>query len=283
MLLDRIEKLGRIVLWLAISSACVLAPITYLKLQSAAAEMAEASRKADAEEAAKKAQADLDERSGKTQRLTLASIGIVPVLVGRDAGTDRVHERVVTKRLSLRHRHGEKPRDGKVDDLNPGLQGRLPVRLDGRTFGDVRRRGDEHRLSQLIVRFRRWRRPTGRRHRDGRRASEGAGGSGCSSKGGSGGSALGLMIDVPRGGTEGLMSQRRWSGQVLFEDGVEWRVLRLCPTCWGSAVDPPRKPFEMTASAPIGACPHCTDGMQVQRFKTTAEFKRFASTVPDEA
>jgi hypothetical protein len=75
MLLDRIEKLGRIVLWLAISSACVIAPITYLKLQSAAAEMAEASRKADAEEAAKKAQAELDERSGKTQRLPLATMG----------------------------------------------------------------------------------------------------------------------------------------------------------------------------------------------------------------
>jgi hypothetical protein len=43
MLLDRTEKVGRIVLWLAISSACVIAPISYLKLQSAAAEMAEAS------------------------------------------------------------------------------------------------------------------------------------------------------------------------------------------------------------------------------------------------
>jgi hypothetical protein len=71
------------------------------------------------------------------------------------------------------------------------------------------------------------------------------------------------------------MAHRRWSGQVLFEDGVEWKVLRVCPTCWGSAVDPPRKPFEMTAMAPKGACPDCDDGMQVHRFKTTEELTAF--------
>jgi hypothetical protein len=75
MSLDSVEKVARLVLWLAISSACLIAPITYLRLEGAAAEMKEAAKKADAEEAATKAQVERDELSDKKRRFPLASMG----------------------------------------------------------------------------------------------------------------------------------------------------------------------------------------------------------------
>lgn len=72
--IDRIEKVGRLLLWLTLASAVVLVPITYIKQ----AQVAEAARKEEqafarkASEAAAKAAEDK-----KPVRLTLASMGAI--------------------------------------------------------------------------------------------------------------------------------------------------------------------------------------------------------------
>jgi hypothetical protein len=71
--IDRLEKIGRLVLWLALSSACVLAPITYVRLTSALAEQQRADAKEREEMAARKEAEALAEK--KAGRLTLASMG----------------------------------------------------------------------------------------------------------------------------------------------------------------------------------------------------------------
>lgn len=71
-LLERIEPGARILLWLAIASACVIIPIEYVNAKRDASKA-----EADAEEQAKKAEARIDEleKAAKPKRLTLASMG----------------------------------------------------------------------------------------------------------------------------------------------------------------------------------------------------------------
>lgn len=75
MWLDRIEKVGRLVLWLAISSACVIAPIVYIRALAAEADAKDAAKKAEAEDAKKKAADELEAKSCKTRRLSLSNMG----------------------------------------------------------------------------------------------------------------------------------------------------------------------------------------------------------------
>lgn len=73
--LDRIETTARVLLWLAIASACVIVPIAYISQKRA-----ETKAEADLQEAVKKAEAKVDElakekETNKPHRLALASIG----------------------------------------------------------------------------------------------------------------------------------------------------------------------------------------------------------------
>jgi hypothetical protein len=74
MWLDRVEKTGRFVLWLAIASACVIVPVSYVNQKRA-----ETKAEAELHEAVKKAEARADElekeKDKKPSRLTLASMG----------------------------------------------------------------------------------------------------------------------------------------------------------------------------------------------------------------
>lgn len=69
---DRIEKVGRVVLWLTLASAVVLVPITYIKQRSAETQLAEAARKEALSEAKR---AKDEEAARKPARLTLDSMG----------------------------------------------------------------------------------------------------------------------------------------------------------------------------------------------------------------
>jgi hypothetical protein len=75
--LDRIEKGGRLVLWLSLASACLIAPIEYARQHRAEVEMQEARRKADDEREKQKADEErkTKEATGENDRLTLASMG----------------------------------------------------------------------------------------------------------------------------------------------------------------------------------------------------------------
>jgi hypothetical protein len=76
-MIDRVEKIARVVLWLALSSAVVILPIAYLghKADEARADVALTEQK----DALKKAEAKLDEldkaKKNKPNRITLASVG----------------------------------------------------------------------------------------------------------------------------------------------------------------------------------------------------------------
>ena len=75
-LLDRIEKVGRVVLWFAIASACVVLPIEYV-LHKNALKREETKAEAELQTAVKRAEAKADEleKRNKSRRLTLASMG----------------------------------------------------------------------------------------------------------------------------------------------------------------------------------------------------------------
>lgn len=68
---DRIEKVGRLVLWLSMASAVVLVPVTYARMRAEEAQRAEQAR-LEAERTAKE--------GAKEGRLTLQSMGNGPVL-----------------------------------------------------------------------------------------------------------------------------------------------------------------------------------------------------------
>jgi len=72
--IDQTEKVGRLVLWLALSSACVLAPISYIHERTAEAEREEAAKaqeRADAKAEAKaKEAAALAEKASKVLPIT---------------------------------------------------------------------------------------------------------------------------------------------------------------------------------------------------------------------
>jgi hypothetical protein len=75
---DRIEKVGRGVLWLAMASACILAPVEYVRLHTAEAEAKEAARKAEAQAKADAEKAEKEEKAAhEPHRLSLASMGSV--------------------------------------------------------------------------------------------------------------------------------------------------------------------------------------------------------------
>jgi hypothetical protein len=72
-MVDLLEKLGRLVLWLALASACVLAPITYIRLQREERTLQESERKeVEAREKAEKER----ELAEKHPRLSLKSMGM---------------------------------------------------------------------------------------------------------------------------------------------------------------------------------------------------------------
>jgi hypothetical protein len=69
--IDRIEKIGRVILWLSIASACVIAPIEYVRLHKTEVELREAARQADEElKAAEKA----EKAAHEPHRLAFASM-----------------------------------------------------------------------------------------------------------------------------------------------------------------------------------------------------------------
>ncbi|MGO9837359.1 MAG: hypothetical protein ACLP1X_24455 [Polyangiaceae bacterium] len=70
--LDRIEKTGRLVLWLSIASACVIVPIAYVGQKRA-----ETKAEAELQAAVKKAEAKVEEleKGNKPGRVTFASVG----------------------------------------------------------------------------------------------------------------------------------------------------------------------------------------------------------------
>lgn len=74
--LDRLEKAGRLVLWLSIASACLIVPITYMGLKKAE-KREETKTEAELQAAIKKAEARAEEleKLHKPRRLTLASMG----------------------------------------------------------------------------------------------------------------------------------------------------------------------------------------------------------------
>jgi hypothetical protein len=77
-LVDRLEKIGRLVLWLTLAATCVIIPLEYGKRQAAAqrevsaAEKAQQALKAQLEELQEAAAADSDEGP---ERITLESVG----------------------------------------------------------------------------------------------------------------------------------------------------------------------------------------------------------------
>jgi hypothetical protein len=76
MLIDRVEQLARVFLWLAIGSACIVLPIAYFGHRSAEADLKAAADKAHA--AAEKAQEQIRiaEKAAEEQRLSLGSMGM---------------------------------------------------------------------------------------------------------------------------------------------------------------------------------------------------------------
>lgn len=74
--LDHVEKAARVVLWLSIASACVIAPIQYISFRNAE-KRAATKAEAELQELVKKGEARVEEREKRTKsrRLTLASMG----------------------------------------------------------------------------------------------------------------------------------------------------------------------------------------------------------------
>ncbi len=75
--LDRLEKGGRLVLWLSIAAACLIAPIEYGRQHRVEADKQEAQRKADDERQKAEDERKEKERTGENDRLTLASMGTI--------------------------------------------------------------------------------------------------------------------------------------------------------------------------------------------------------------
>jgi hypothetical protein len=76
-MIDRIEKIARLVLWLALSSAVVILPIAYIshKAEETKAEVALAEVKDAVKKAEAKAEELEKEKKNKSNRITLASMG----------------------------------------------------------------------------------------------------------------------------------------------------------------------------------------------------------------
>lgn len=79
---DRIEKLGRMVLWLSLASAVVLVPIAYIRQRGVESELAEAARK-EQQALATKAKEDAE----RSDRLSLASMGSFFTALNESAAT----------------------------------------------------------------------------------------------------------------------------------------------------------------------------------------------------
>lgn len=73
--LDRVEKAGRVLLWLSIASACVIVPVAYIS-QRNAEKRAETKAEADLQEAVKRAEtraAELEKKSA-SRRVSFAAV-----------------------------------------------------------------------------------------------------------------------------------------------------------------------------------------------------------------
>jgi hypothetical protein len=81
-MIDRIEKIGRFILWLSIASAWVILPIAYFGQKRA-----ETKAEAELQDAVKKAETKVEEleKGSKPKRIALASIG--PYLAGLNYST----------------------------------------------------------------------------------------------------------------------------------------------------------------------------------------------------
>jgi hypothetical protein len=73
---------------------------------------------------------------------------------------------------------------------------------------------------------------------------------------------------------------QRW--REVYCEGIKWQVFRVCPICNGSGSYPPSDPQAYLLDPPEGPCRGCSRGIVVERFRTTAELKRFVSGLPDE-
>jgi hypothetical protein len=77
----------------------------------------------------------------------------------------------------------------------------------------------------------------------------------------------------------GFLMPQRW--REVVTDGIEWHVFRLCPVCKGSGSYPPFDPRAYALDPPEAPCHSCNRGVQVERFRTTEELKRFVNALPD--
>jgi hypothetical protein len=82
--IDRLEKAGRLVLWLSLASAVVLVPVVYIRQRSVESQAAEAARK-EALALAERAK----EESEKSDRLSLKSMAPVFTLLNESTATGR--------------------------------------------------------------------------------------------------------------------------------------------------------------------------------------------------
>jgi hypothetical protein len=73
---------------------------------------------------------------------------------------------------------------------------------------------------------------------------------------------------------------QRW--REVYSDGIEWQVFRVCPICRGSGSYPRSDSQVYLLDPPEGPCRSCNRGIVVERFRTTAELKRFVDELPDD-
>jgi hypothetical protein len=73
---------------------------------------------------------------------------------------------------------------------------------------------------------------------------------------------------------------QRW--REVYSDGIEWQVFRVCPICKGSGSYPRSDSQVYLLDPPEGPCRSCNRGIVVERFRTTAELKRFVDGLPDD-
>jgi hypothetical protein len=90
--IDRLEKVGRLVLWLTLASAVVLVPLAYINLR----------RSAELEEAGRQAARLAAEQSGtKENRLLLSSMGSIMTSLNVSTSTGRVWFSNVSARTGI--------------------------------------------------------------------------------------------------------------------------------------------------------------------------------------
>jgi hypothetical protein len=89
--IERVERVGRFVLWLALASAAVIAPLSYIRQRRAEAEQREAARVEAQAEAAKKAAEELAEKQEKKTEKSLSLAAMGQFLVGLDVATAEGH------------------------------------------------------------------------------------------------------------------------------------------------------------------------------------------------